>query len=325
MGRSAALKALAIFYLAGSVLCVGGALRPMSVDTPATLLLTLAAVGAGGACVLMLLRDRAPGWLVHVGLVLLSVGVAVLAWRSATAVGVVVLGPLLFSLGLYTGHFLSRGAARLHVAFACAGSSVGALFSVAPAIPLQPWVVNVVAALLVTEVQARLAGSLHRAALTDPLTGLPNRRAWLDATDRAVAVARRHGRDGPAVVIIDLDGFKKVNDEHGHAGGDRLLRELAAAWSSRLRRSDVLARYGGDEFALLLPDGSGAEALLDRMQASHEARWTAGIGRWRSGDTTGELLLRADDDLYDHKHRRPRMSLAPRTDRAPEDELREAR
>jgi diguanylate cyclase (GGDEF)-like protein len=304
MGHAAAAKVLALLFLVNGAMSLAGALNPLDEDTPVGLLEVLAAVGLVGGLALLVVRHRAGSAMLHVGVAVLGLGIALLTWRSATRVGVVGLGPALVCLGLYAAYFLPLRQARAHVGVALALSSLGATFSVAPDVPAQAWVVTIVAVALVTEVQGRLIGSLTAAASTDSLTGLLNRRAWLDSTDRTVAAAERRGHSGPAVVIIDLDDFKQVNDRHGHAGGDRLLRELTTAWSARLRRSDVLARYGGDEFALLLSDGSDVEALLQRMRAAHEGRWTAGVARWRSGDTTDSLLLRADDELYERKHRR---------------------
>lgn len=322
MMRSPALEVLAMLYAINGVMSLAGALAPMSDRTPVLLLAGLAATGLVGTATLLALRRRGRPWMVHAGLVVLTTCIALLAWRSATTVGVIGLGPTLVCVGLYAAYFLPLRQARVHLWPALALTTVAAVFSVAPPLPWQAWVVSLVAVTLVVEVQGRLVRSLHQAASTDSLTGLLNRRAWLDVTDRSVAAAQRRGHSGPAVVLIDLDEFKQVNDAHGHAGGDRLLQELAGAWSARLRRSDVLARYGGDEFALLLADGSGTEMLLDRMRTSHEGRWTAGIARWRPGDTTDDLVLRADDDLYDRKHRRPNVSLA---DASPPESLREAR
>lgn len=304
MGNAAAAKVLALIFLVNGAMSLAGALNPLDEATPVGLLEILSAVGLVGGVTLLGVRHRARTWMLHVGVVVLGLGIALLTWRSATRVGVVGLGPTLVCLGLYAAYFLPLRQARTHVGTALALSTLGATFSVAPDVPAQAWVVTIVAVALVTEVQGRLVGSLTAAASTDSLTGLLNRRAWLDATDRTVAAAARRGHSGPAVVIIDLDDFKLVNDRYGHAGGDRLLRELATAWSGRLRRSDVLARYGGDEFALLLSDGSGVDALLQRMRAAHEGRWTAGVARWRQGDTTDSLLLRADDELYERKHGR---------------------
>lgn len=308
MMRSPALEVLAILYAINGVMSLAGALAPMSDRTPVLLLAGLAATGLVGAATLLALRRRGRPWMVHAGLVVLTTCIALLAWRSATTVGVIGLGPTLVCVGLYAAYFLTLRQARLHLWPALALTTMAAVFSVAPPLPWQAWVVSLVAVTLVVEVQGRLVRSLHQAASTDSLTGLLNRRAWLDVTDRSVAAAQRRGHSGPAVVLIDLDEFKQGNDAHGHAGGDRLLQELA--------------RYGGDEFALLLADGSGAEMLLDRMRTSHEGRWTAGIARWRPGDTTDDLVLRADDDLYDRKHRRPNVSLA---DASPPESLREAR
>lgn len=308
MNRGTALKVLAIIYATNGLMSLAGALAPMSDRTPVRLLETLAAIGVVGATVLTVARRSPRAWMVHTGLAVLTVCVALLAWRSATTVGVIGLGPTMVCIGLFAAYFLPLPQARAHLWPALVITTTAAVFSAAPPLPVQAWVVSVVAVILVVEVQGRLAGSLNRAASTDALTGLLNRRAWLVATDRDVAAAERRGHSGPTVVIIDLDGFKQVNDELGHAGGDRLLRELATAWSALLRRSDVLARYGGDEFALLLADGSGAESLLDRMRAAHEGRWTAGIGRWRPGDTTDAMVLRADDELYHLKHRRPHVA-----------------
>ena len=307
MGHAAAAKVLALLLLVNGAMSLAGALNPLDEDTPVGLLEVLGTVGLVSGVTFLVVRHRARTWMLHVGVAVLALGIALLTWRSATRVGVVGLGPTLVCLGLYAAYFLPLRLARAHVGAALVLSTLGAAFSVAPDVPAQAWVVTVVAVALVTEVQGRLIGSLTAAASTDSLTGLLNRRAWLDATDRTVAAAERRGHSGPAVVIIDLDDFKQVNDRHGHAGGDRLLCELATAWADRLRRSDVLARYGGDEFALLLPDGTGAEALLHRMRAAHEGRWTAGVSHWRRGDSTDSLVLRADDDLYDRKHRRPNV------------------
>jgi diguanylate cyclase (GGDEF)-like protein len=107
---------------------------------------------------------------------------------------------------------------------------------------------------------------IRRLALADPLTGLPNRTALLDALERAIARQRRHGGTF-ALLYFDLDNFKQVNDRHGHAVGDACLREMAAALTANVRREDVAARLGGDEFALLAvePD-QHIERLAERIR-----------------------------------------------------------
>ena len=111
-----------------------------------------------------------------------------------------------------------------------------------------------------------------RVARTDPLTGLVNSRAFYERVAEAVAHSRRHG-EPLALLYVDLDDFKAVNDRFGHARGDELLQEIAAALRATLRASDVAARLGGDEFAMLLTDADRAavEAIAARLVAAVDA------------------------------------------------------
>lgn len=107
----------------------------------------------------------------------------------------------------------------------------------------------------------RMEDRLERMAFTDPLTGLPNRRALRDSAERAVALARRTGRS-VGLLYLDLIDFKRINDEHGHGEGDRLLGSLARRLLNAARDADTVARMGGDEFAVLLTEIDDAEAAV---------------------------------------------------------------
>jgi diguanylate cyclase (GGDEF)-like protein len=134
------------------------------------------------------------------------------------------------------------------------------------------------------------------------LTGVANRRAWEAEAARALAHAERTG-EPLSFAILDLDDFKGVNDQLGHGAGDELLRDLARGWTMRLRRADLLGRYGGDEFVLCLPatDQDGAAEMLSRLASSHSFAWSGGVATAQAGDTLTTVLARADADLYRHK------------------------
>jgi diguanylate cyclase (GGDEF)-like protein len=152
--------------------------------------------------------------------------------------------------------------------------------------------------------RAELLASLETSARTDDLTGLPNRRAWGHELPRELARAKREERP-VCVAMLDLDRFKRFNDERGHQEGDRLLKQATDAWSGQLRASDMLARYGGEEFAVLLPGCTlgDAETLLERLRVVMPGHQTvsAGVACWDGSESAEELVGRADSALYEAK------------------------
>jgi diguanylate cyclase (GGDEF)-like protein len=299
--RPTSVALLAALYAVSGALCLLGAIRPTTSETPVALQWVLGAIGLiGGACLWAFgarLRARA----LHATVAVTSLLIGLLAWQSATPVGIVGLGPVVLAVGLYAAHFFSPRAARVHVLLLVVLVSAGAWATRLSGFVVE-WIALVVAAIAMTEVQARLALHLRTAAATDPLTGVANRRAWESEAARSLAHATRTG-EPLTFAILDLDDFKGVNDRLGHGAGDQLLRELATGWTHRLRGADLLGRYGGDEFVLCLPgtDRSGAEEILERLAASHEFAWSGGVATLEEGDTLGTVLARADADLYRQK------------------------
>ncbi len=167
----------------------------------------------------------------------------------------------------------------------------------------------------------------REAATRDPLTGAATRALLEDALEREVKLVHRHG-DALALLMIDVDRFKEINDRFGHPAGDRCLVTIAECISQRIRSSDVLFRYGGEEFCVLLPrtGGRGARRLAERVRSAVDAlRIPAGEGTVHPtvslgvatvvpGDRAAELLARADAALYRAKRKgRNRVSAAGRS------------
>jgi len=147
----------------------------------------------------------------------------------------------------------------------------------------------------------RLRSQLESLATTDPLTGLVNRRGWYERLQLLSAQGRRTG-ESLTLAIADLDRFKDFNDARGHEAGDLLLRAFADAATTVLREVDVVARWGGEEFAIALPgcDASSAMAVLERLRLSVPEAQTCsfGVAEWDGDETVTACLRRADEALY---------------------------
>lgn len=161
-------------------------------------------------------------------------------------------------------------------------------------------------------------------ALLDPLTGLPNRAAWSERVEREMLEWQAHGGH-LAMAILDLDHFKRINDSYGHLAGDKVLKIVADQLRKRLRSHDFIARFGGEEFVLLLPQTSPAAAaqIAEMLRATVEAcpfhfkgervviTTSIGLGAFRPGERGDQVLKRADAALYRAKESgRNRVELA---------------
>lgn len=166
-------------------------------------------------------------------------------------------------------------------------------------------------AIVVAELR-RAMSQVRDMAMRDPLTGVANRRAFVEKAEEILALSRRQGFP-LAVVFLDADGFKQVNDRHGHREGDRLLQLAAATVLDAVRESDVVARMGGDEFVVLLPDTDreGAETIAGRLSADLDGamagggfgiRFSIGVAAFQDpGDRVDDLLRHADALMYEAK------------------------
>jgi len=246
--------------------------------------------------------ERQPEWANYV----LSVAAV---FAASAAVGSARHDPLGYALcGLYllptifAASFYDRPAFLAYLVVQ-AGLSAAVLFT--SGLPGAPgaWVAVVGTTSTVGLVVHVLQRALKVAATTDPLTGLVNRRAFEPVLRRELSRCERLGHP-LTLVVLDLDNFKSVNDDLGHEEGDRALMEVTKAWSKELRLSDVLARAGGDEFALLLPSTGWRPAMdvLARLSRSSSQRFSAGVAVAEPGSSVKDVTRRADDACYEAKH-----------------------
>jgi diguanylate cyclase (GGDEF)-like protein len=154
-----------------------------------------------------------------------------------------------------------------------------------------------------------LAAEARALAMTDPLTGLANRRKAMAEIDKCILQCRQEGRN-LSLIVFDLDDFKSINDGFGHQAGDKVLKRIAGIVMSQIRDSDLVGRVGGEEFIWLLPDacceiaGNAAERLCRAIEASSGSSGvppvtaSAGYAVWQPGDTSLTLFAAAYAALY---------------------------
>lgn len=169
----------------------------------------------------------------------------------------------------------------------------------------------------------RLQTELGNLAFTDELTGLYNRRAFQALAERQLKLGNRAGR-GMLVFFIDLDGLNHINDSFGHAEGDQALKRTAEILKRTFRDSDVIARHGGDEFAVLAVEADGHNEArmvrrlnkcvdeVNRDHADHAISLSVGVARFdhRNPVSIADLMVEADQAMYAQKHGRPRSRIA---------------
>lgn len=174
--------------------------------------------------------------------------------------------------------------------------------------------------------QYMLQAELGSLALTDELTGLHNRRSFMALAERQLKLGRRSGR-GMLLFVMDVDRLKQINDSFGHFEGDRALKRTANALEETFRDSDVVARLGGDEFAVLAIEASGhsEDTIKTRLfeclksisaeQHGYEISLSLGVARFdpRNRTSIGELMVKADQAMYEQKRRRSRLFLESKT------------
>ena len=275
-GTPAEVSVLAVMALTIGAGCLSLAAFPLAPDAPVALMVGLG-VGALTLTVALLLAGPAVSPVqLHVAVLLYTLLISVMVAAAATERGLMLSALGYIWSAVYVAFFFGPAVARRYAAVMITALGVGLVSARAPTGVLV-WVVMSMMVWVAVAVLTRLSTRLRDEAHTDGLTGLLNRPGFAVAAARQRAMSARRG-EPLALAVIDLDDFKQVNDRGGHAAGDRLLVELAGAWTASLRPGDLLARFGGDEFVLLLAGAaeSHVDNVLARLARAHPAPWTTG-------------------------------------------------
>lgn len=289
-------RILARAYVASAVVLALGAAFPYSPTTPRRGLAVVALAALVVGVAVHVYRRRVLAWHVHAALGLATAGTSLCIATATTETGAVLVPVAFMWIAIFSAVFHRPRVLMRHLAAIGVGLGVGLWVADVPSLP-QTWaILTAVSACVAVVLNGRVV-DLRREASTDPLTGVLTRRAFHHAAELEMARAERTGQP-LTLALLDLDDFKRINDEEGHAAGDAVLVGLTEAWRTVLRPEDVLGRFGGDEFMLVLPrtDLAGAELVLQRLE-SDLCGWSAGVAVWR-GEGLHEWISAADQDLY---------------------------
>jgi diguanylate cyclase (GGDEF)-like protein len=256
------------------------------------------------AALLVALRGRTPGWVLHVGSDALVICIGLVSASAPTDLRSAVILVFLIPVAVYEATWFPRAQLGLHMLLLALLTFAAIWIHLGDPDWVRVWLVVVGTACVLAYFVNALVSHLSRQVTIDPVTGLTNRVGLATMAD----VFARRGVNGlpRTVVLIDLDDFKLVNDVRGHDAGDDVLRQVGEALREHLRPTDILTRFGGDEFVLLLARLSVAQAgpIVERLAQGLPVPASYGLADWPLTATFEEALASADRAMYSHKRSR---------------------
>jgi len=304
LGMPVRVWTLALWFGVALIIDLASFALPYNNDSPLAPRIVGGIFVIATVAMLVVLGDRTPTWFLHV-LIVISIGLMLwLTASAATPTGSLTAMMILLIIAAYTAYTMPYTHAVIYVGVSSIGMLVSFAIEGRLEILVLPWAILTFMGFAQILILGTLVSDLKHQAAIDPLTGLLN-RAGLDLVmsgperDRRVAAPR-------AIVVIDLDDFKTVNDLSGHAEGDRVLREVGATILQTCRETDIAVRYGGDEFILILPSTSEDRAadFARSMESQIRASCSTGTAQWGDDEPLHHAIARADRLMYERKARR---------------------
>lgn len=298
-------------------LAIGSALPLLHWPSPSAVVLVVAfALTLTNASVRVVIGDRLPRWTMQIDVALGNLCVTAIC--AAVEGSHVPFANLYLLFEVFSLFYLTLRSALGHLGVA--GAAYAVVLGVRSPLPggqaVLEWLSVFGTGAVLGAVVAGLVGVLRSVAREDPLTGAANRRSWDERLDAELERSLRSG-GGMSVVMLDLDGFKAINDAHGHNAGDRVLQATARSLQVATRGGgDFVARLGGDEFAVLAP---GAADELDASNLAHRllealpdgVSASLGMATWDHVENASSLIRRADQAMYCAKRSRRKGEGAP--------------
>ncbi len=304
LGMPGPVWTLALWHGAIAILLALSLVVPLHADAAPVVRQILVAYAVIGLIALLVMRARTPMWFLQALVTIAILATAWLAYASVTPEGTITSSMAFIVVAIYVAFWMKVRTALVYAMLTSASYLVAlALAGNLPDLAV-PWMFITALSFGIVLTIGLLVEQMNRQLVTDPLTGLLNRTGMFALVESRVAGGRL--AEPRSLIVIDLDGFKGINDRDGHIAGDRTLHDFGRALRVVTRPRDVVVRSGGDEFVLLLPGTvvTDADALVARLRGVIPVEWSCGITQWTSDEPFDLAWARADRQMYMQKVRR---------------------